>query len=87
MVKEDFGIFINNYFEKSYERTREGLKKLDNSLKELKGKICTEFQVPMNSVSVTTKFFTTQGINYCFIFASMYCDKLYTETLCVEVTD
>ena len=86
MIKEDFEIYVNGMFDKNYEHSREGLKKLDNTLKELKGKICMEFSVPMNNVNVTTKFFSMADKNYCFIYASMYSDKLYSETICVEVS-
>ena len=85
MIKEDFESYVNGMFDENYERSKEGLKKLDNTLKELKGKICMEFSVPMTNVNVTTKFFSMSDKHYCFIYASIYSDKLYSETICVEV--
>ena len=57
MIKEDFKSYVNGMFDENYERSKEGLKKLNNTLKELKGKICMEFSVPMTNVNVTTNFF------------------------------
>ena len=72
-------------FEVFPPKKESGVETVYNTLKELKGKICMEFSVPMTNVNVTTKFFSMSDKHYCFIYASMYSDKLYSETICVEV--